>query len=115
MQKAQERLLKTRLRVAIEQQPQIQQLRKVLLGLGGIQLVAPPQADPALSLLIEAGFGMVGIGTGYALSGDGLWRQHSWGLRREGILETTVERAKYFGVLPQRDDAESFAQANRVI
>ena len=103
-----------------------------------------PQADAALSLLIDAGFvmagpvfsgnmakserhknvsrlwkktpnGMVGIGTGCALSGDGLWRQHSWGLRREGILETTGERAKYFGVLLQRDDAESFAQANRVI
>lgn len=59
--------------------------------------------------------GMAGIGTGYALSGDGLWRQHSWGLRREGIPETTGERAKYFGVLPQRDAAESFAQANRVI
>jgi hypothetical protein len=55
---------------------------------------------------------LVGIGTGYSLSDDGLWRQHSWGLRREGILETTVPRVKYFGVLLQHADADSFAMAN---
>jgi hypothetical protein len=55
---------------------------------------------------------LVGIGTGYSLSDDGLWRQHSWGLRREGILETTVSRVKYFGVLLQHGDADSFAMAN---
>jgi len=55
---------------------------------------------------------LVGIGTGYSLSDDGLWREHSWGVRREGILETTVSRAKYFGVLLQHGDADSFAMAN---
>lgn len=37
--------------------------------------------------------------TGYALSPDGLWRQHSWAYGLEGeIYETTVERTAYFGV-----------------
>jgi hypothetical protein len=37
--------------------------------------------------------------TGYALSEDGLWRQHSWGVGRNGeIYETTVARCAYFGI-----------------
>lgn len=40
------------------------------------------------------------IGTGFGLSGDdGLWREHSWGLCRNGtIVETTEPRTSYFGV-----------------
>jgi hypothetical protein len=141
MTEKQERLLSRRIREAVEQQPEIGILRKLLLGLGGLQLVAPPQPDLAVTLLISAGFvmagsvqseimedsnchvnvarvwtqrqrGVVGIGIGYALSDDGLWRQHSWGLRREGILETTVPRTKYFGLLLQGWDADSFAESN---
>lgn len=37
--------------------------------------------------------------TGYALSPDGLWRQHSWAYGDNlMIYETTVERVMYFGV-----------------
>jgi hypothetical protein len=40
------------------------------------------------------------LATGYALSVDGLWRQHSWGVTGEGVVvETTEERVAYFGVL----------------
>lgn len=40
-----------------------------------------------------------GIGTGYALSDDGLWREHSWGLGLAGeLIETTEPRTAYFGV-----------------
>ncbi len=56
--------------------------------------------------------GIVGIGTGYALSEDGLWRQHSWGVLKNGILETTVARTKYFGVMLKGIAADSFADAN---
>lgn len=37
---------------------------------------------------------------GYALSSDGLWRHHSWGLLVETgtVVETTVGRDRYFGV-----------------
>src|SRR6185312_10293402 len=101
-----------RLRAAIISQPEIKLLRALLLELGGVELVAA--FDPDAPLLILSGFAMsgsvenkvmernachknisvlwiakqsrlVGIGTGYALSNDGLWRQHSWGIRRNGI------------------------------
>lgn len=80
-------------------------MRQLLLTIGGIQLVAPPCVDPYVPLLLESGFvmagpvklkvmrggachrnvarlwmtrksGIVGIGTGYALTTDGLWRRH---------------------------------------
>jgi len=36
--------------------------------------------------------------TGYALSTDGIWRPHSWGLTVRGtIVETTEKRTIYFG------------------
>jgi hypothetical protein len=141
MAAAQKRILDHRFREAADQQPDLKVLRGLLLGLGGTHLVAPPDLDADVPRLIDAGFVMagpvlrrsmrrsdahrnvaeiwaarqrelVGIGTGYALSVDGLWHQHSWGLRREGILETTVPRVKYFGVLLQHRIADSFASAN---
>ena len=38
--------------------------------------------------------------TGYALSDDGLWRQHSWVVtrRKSAVIETTVQRYRYFGI-----------------
>jgi hypothetical protein len=39
------------------------------------------------------------LATGYALSGDGLWRQHSLlSLEDSSILETTEIRLMYFGM-----------------
>lgn len=53
----------------------------------------------------------VALGTGYALSADGLWREHSWGVGREGeLLETTEPRASYFGVEFRGDGAHWFAE-----
>jgi hypothetical protein len=58
------------------------------------------------------------IGTGYALSGDGLWRQHSWLVRKEPIagqyrlLETTIKRLKYFGILLTKSEAQAFYEMN---
>jgi hypothetical protein len=134
--------LAARLKIAILQQPEIKTLRALLLRVGGTELVAPPWRDCRASALIYAGFvmdgcvmlrtmrpcschrnasrlwsrkrnGLIGIGTGYALSGDGLWRQHSWGMGRRGIVETTEVRFTYFGQLLQRQDADLFAQHNR--
>lgn len=36
---------------------------------------------------------------GYALSDDGLFRSHSWGLKDGQIVETTEERLLYFGYI----------------
>ncbi len=37
------------------------------------------------------------IATGWALSDDGLWRQHSWIIDGSTLIETTIPREKYFG------------------
>ena len=135
----QKKLLKGHLKAALGHQPEIKILRKLLLRIGGEELVARP--DREVPLLVEYGFVMAGpvmtkpmepgdchgnlarlwrnkrsqlagIGTGYTLGNDGLWRQHSWGVKREGILETTEERLKYFGILLQGPLADAFAAGN---
>lgn len=59
------------------------------------------------------------IVTGYALSDDGLWRQHSWLIRKNPdpgqyrVLETTLKRVKYFGFILTDNEAEVFYEANR--
>jgi hypothetical protein len=53
------------------------------------------------------------IGTGYALSDDGLWRQHSWGIDAAGApVETTFERRQYLGVALAGVPALRFATGN---
>jgi len=121
----------------------MQQLRSYLLCFGGRELVYPLTPDRDLAELMNRGEWMTGavvlkrmarsachrnvaklwlakpgklsaIGTGYALSDDGLWRQHSWGLRADGrIVETTIARQKYFGLMLRDRDAEVFAACNK--
>jgi len=52
---------------------------------------------------------IAGIATGYGLSDDGLWREHTWGILGRSIVETTVPRDIYFGVLLTRNEARTFA------
>ncbi len=53
------------------------------------------------------------IGTGYALSGDGLWRQHSWGVDADGApVETTAARISYAGIGLTAIPALQFAAGN---
>jgi hypothetical protein len=137
----QQRFLQRRLHKAATDQPELIKLKLLLLRLGGEFIVAPPKFDPDLPKLLDGGFvtggqvtlkrmksslchqnvaavwrarrpSIVAIGTGYALSDDGLWRQHSWGVLREGILETTEERMKYFGIFLQGTEADHFAACN---
>ena len=59
----------------------------------------------------------VKIMTGYALSPDGMWRQHSWCIAYAGdeyiedsiIIETTEERLAYFGFIMNEEESEEFA------
>lgn len=54
------------------------------------------------------------LATGYALSDDGMWRQHSWIVdtsRDETfIIETTTERVAYFGFVLTDDEAKTFSE-----
>lgn len=56
------------------------------------------------------------IATGYALSDDGMWRQHSWCVwekpRSIKIVETTVRRVGYFGFVLTSEEAWDFYGAN---
>lgn len=54
------------------------------------------------------------VATGYALSDDGLWRQHSWAVQDNGaVVETTEVREMYAGVCLDAKAADRFAAANR--
>lgn len=67
--------------------------------------------DNAARLSEERGYR---IATGYGLSEDGLWRQHSWCMGpRGGIVETTVKRVLYYGIVLNEDDAATFSINNR--
>lgn len=56
------------------------------------------------------------IATGYALSDDGIWRQHSWCVlekaRSVKIVETTVKRTAYFGFVLTEDESDEFYSNN---
>lgn len=56
------------------------------------------------------------IATGYALSIDGIWREHSWNVDQASgtIIETTELRIAYFGYILDREEAERFAELNPV-
>jgi hypothetical protein len=48
------------------------------------------------------------ITTGYALSEDGIWRWHSWGLTTTRIIETTIRKLQYFGIPLHAEGADYF-------
>lgn len=53
------------------------------------------------------------ICTGYALSRDGVWRQHSWCYTNNGVVvETTEKRVQYFGYVMDEDECEQFLFEN---
>lgn len=62
----------------------------------------------------------VRICTGYALSADGMWRQHSWlahyyktpAQSRMRIIETTAKRVAYYGFEMAKEEAEKFSYFN---
>lgn len=53
------------------------------------------------------------IATGYALSDDGMWRQHTWLIyqrpRQNQVIETTEPRQLYFGFVMTFEECEEFA------
>lgn len=54
------------------------------------------------------------LATGYAMSEDGLWRQHSWCVLRTParvkVVETTVLKVAYYGFVMTHAEAERFAE-----
>jgi hypothetical protein len=141
MKPEQRKFLQGRLQRAVAEQPEFEHLKLLLLRFGGDFIVAPNKLDQDVPRLLKYGFLMngpitfdemkssmchqnvaavwkfqrpriVSIATGYALSEDGLWRQHSWGVLREGLLETTAGRMRYFGISLSSSKADHFAACN---
>lgn len=58
------------------------------------------------------------ICTGYALTEDCIWRQHSWLVfidertNKAKIIETTVERIAYYGFVMSEEECEEFCYDN---
>lgn len=50
--------------------------------------------------------------TGWAMSDDGIWRQHSWARRGKTILETTNPRLIYYGFELLPEEAIGFCESN---
>lgn len=55
------------------------------------------------------------IATGYALSDDGCWRQHTWVVAPKNgewqVLESTTDRVAYFGAVLSQSESMAFADA----
>lgn len=114
-------------------------LRDILLSFGGDEACMPGTEDD-LGLLLEYGEiwlptgmilkkgargkchsnalylwdanrGKVFVATGYYLSDDGMWRQHSWGIcansRGGRVVETTNPAVLYYGVVFSNEECES--------
>ncbi len=67
------------------------------------------------SVLWEAHQDDLVLVTGYALSEDGLWRQHSWcveGTAERRLIETTTRRLLYVGFGMDADEAAAFHLSN---
>lgn len=119
-------------------QPEFRELRRILLSIGGEETAPPLAHDPTVNFLIDCGIvfggpvvfrpgravqpvthlarawrqrshGIAGIGLGYALEQTGLWREHTFGILREGILETDSKKQKYFGLMLIGEAADGFA------
>lgn len=114
--------------------PELAPLRDKLLEVGGLEIV--PRFEEDLSKLIERGetwdfpveMEIMDVSrchqnsaelwsvnpeinklvTGWALNDDGLWRQHTWIVNDNSIIETTEERLKYFGFMMTEEEAEEF-------
>ncbi len=131
--------------VLMERQPGLRILTERLLQLGGTRVVLPLDGEPDLEIILSRGYATAGparcvpmqasqchrnasllfrrkkeavrIVTGYALSEDGIWRQHTWAWVRDGhppLLETTEPRMLYYGVLLTCAESEQFARSQGV-
>jgi hypothetical protein len=52
------------------------------------------------------------ICTGYALSDDGIWRQHTWVMDGSTVIETTEIGIAYYGFRLNKEEAKRFYLAN---
>jgi hypothetical protein len=127
---------------AVREQPRMEELRGELLRIGGSE-VCFADYEPDLEKILERGTVWKGyrarmmrglpcqchrnsalcwdanrdalrIATGYGLSRDGLWRQHTWcvTVNEQVVIETTTKRTHYCGFVMTVEECEAFLDAN---
>lgn len=124
------------------QDPVLENLKNKLLGLGGwavclhletdaakilsrgrrfagkahMKRGTPSQCHSNSAALWDANRGQTVLCTGYALSKDGMWRQHSWCAiktpRSYKVVETTMPRVLYYGFVLSDNESEYFLYNN---
>jgi hypothetical protein len=133
------RFLDTQKKDNLKQNPNLKPLYDKLLSIGGTHAVLPIiEEDLAkilrrgvilpgksrtmrgrpischsnMARLWDLNKGRIIIYTGYALSGDGVWRQHSYGWDKvnKQVIESTVKRILYFGFPLSEKESEKFYQ-----
>ena len=87
---------------------------KKLNGKSTLRLGKPCQCHHNSSLLWLKSKEKIKICTGYALSKDGVWRVHTWGIENNKIIETTEKRILYYGYVLSRIESAFFCQVNGV-
>lgn len=94
---------------------------KIFVGPGNTKMMKgqPSQCHKNSCNLYQANKGVndLRICTGYALSKDGMWRQHSWLIWFKDdntfkIVETTTRRELYFGFIMNEVEANNFCLDN---
>lgn len=83
-------------------------------GKSVLRMGLPCQCHYNSSLLWLKSKEKIKICTGFALSNDGVWRVHSWGLEKNKIIETTEKRLLYYGYILSRIESAFFVQINGV-
>jgi len=119
--------------------PELKRLQDILLSLGGDWVALQPEPD--FKDLLNKGQLIKGkvifkpmapcqchsncaqiwdknpktcrIATGWALSTDGIWRQHTWILKGKAVIETTELRTLYYGIVLADEEANNFWWQNR--
>lgn len=83
-----------------------------------LKLGEPCQCHYNTSKIWHETKGEIKICTGYALSADGVWRVHTWGIQKTKnkikIIETTEKRLLYYGYVLSRIESDIFSQIQGV-
>lgn len=139
MDAEQREFLKKQVEVAIKRQPKLAALRDRLLEVGG-EAVCFAGYEEDLDMILKRGTlhtspvicremrqskchfnvamlwndtnGKIKIVTGYALSKDGVWRQHTWGCQSDVVIETTELRTHYCGFKLNKAESGKFFYEN---
>lgn len=102
--------------VALSDEPDIEKLlsRGIVLDGRQAKMVAgkPIQCHTNAALLWKQDPERTVLMTGWAMSEDGVWRQHSWARKGKVILETTNPRLIYFGFEMTPEESVEFCRYN---